>query len=571
MTDTQTTPIEAAGESLEKREKKPANPNKNNRSRNRPLDNFDPASDEPLVKPAEVVAPDETEHTKGIEALKAKIEAGEEKINTVDAEIVVLKAVREKQNAATKGLSGELRAFRDKVRDAQSEKDRISDALGLLTEKKKQTRDRLNALKKQFKTTDAAAIDRMISEIQVRLETSSTDLKTEKDLVYQIKKLEADKCNIKGYEVELANVKSKEEQHEEMYQKLKIAKEGVSALRVTERDMVQKLDAAKAGAVEGEADSADVGNANNKIVELMAARNELVGVNKEHRAGMKKLSVQLKITFAEYREYQRAMAAYKDKLDRVDVLKRRVEQQERYEKVKEEQKETKKKRSDDNKRIQSRYLAVANGAQVYVGGLALRAEESDMRSHFEPFGNITDMLVVRDNDTELSRGFSFVTFENEDMAKAAIKDMNRKEIKALCPPHGRLACKMAEKSRTQKDWEKANPNKLTKKKEEKKPKEPREPKEKKDGGGGEKEDVSSPKEEKEAEDEPLANAVAAEETAPTAETVETTDNKEEEEKKIEDKPKKDGNGDGEKKKWEATRQEWTKEEGTKVEAVTPEM
>jgi len=32
----------------------------------------------------------------------------------------------------------------------------------------------------------------------------------------QIKKLEADKSNIKGYEVELASVKGKEEQHEEM-------------------------------------------------------------------------------------------------------------------------------------------------------------------------------------------------------------------------------------------------------------------------------------------------------------------------------------------------------------------
>jgi hypothetical protein len=30
----------------------------------------------------------------------------------------------------------------------------------------------------------------------------------------------------------------------------------------------------------------------------------------------------------------------------------------------------------------------------------------------------------------------------------------------LCPPHGRMTLKMAEKSRPQKDWEKANPNKI---------------------------------------------------------------------------------------------------------------
>jgi len=58
---------------------------------------------------------------------------------------------------------------------------------------------------------------------------------------------------------------------------------------------------------------------------------------------------------------------------------------------------------------------------------------------------------------QLSRGFSFVTFETQDMAKAAVKDMNRKEIKTLCPPHGRLSVKLAEKSRDQKEWEKVFP------------------------------------------------------------------------------------------------------------------
>ena len=35
-----------------------------------------------------------------------------------------------------------------------------------------------------------------------------------------------------------------------------------------------------------------------------------------------------------------------------------------------------------------------------------------------------------------------------------------RHTQTLCPPHGRLTLKMAEKSRPQKDWEKANPNKI---------------------------------------------------------------------------------------------------------------
>ena len=49
-------------------------------------------------------------------------------------------------------------------------------------------------------------------------------------------------------------------------------------------------------------------------------------------------------------------------------------------------------------------LAVANGCQVYVGGLGIRADEADLRGLMEPFGTITDFSVVRDTHTELSRG-----------------------------------------------------------------------------------------------------------------------------------------------------------------------
>jgi len=42
--------------------------------------------------------------------------------------------------------------------------------------------------------------------------------------------------------------------------------------------------------------------------------------------------------------------------------------------------------------------------QVYVGGLGIRADEGDLRLLMEPFGTLTDVSVVRDNDTELSRG-----------------------------------------------------------------------------------------------------------------------------------------------------------------------
>ena len=47
------------------------------------------------------------------------------------------------------------------------------------------------------------------------------------------------------------------------------------------------------------------------------------------------------------------------------------------------------------------------------------------------------------------------------MANKAIKGLNRKEMAQVCPPHGHLTLKLAEKTRQQKEWEKANAGKIT--------------------------------------------------------------------------------------------------------------
>lgn len=39
--------------------------------------------------------------------------------------------------------------------------------------------------------------------------------------------------------------------------------------------------------------------------------------------------------------------------------------------------------------------------------------EEDFRKYFEKFGKITDAVVMFDRDTQRSRGFGFITFEDE--------------------------------------------------------------------------------------------------------------------------------------------------------------
>ena len=66
--------------------------------------------------------------------------------------------------------------------------------------------------------------------------------------------------------------------------------------------------------------------------------------------------------------------------------------------------------------------------KLYVGSLAWATNEQGLRSAFEQFGEVTDAVVITDRDTGRSRGFGFVTFEDDDAADKAVAALNGTEL-----------------------------------------------------------------------------------------------------------------------------------------------
>ena len=66
---------------------------------------------------------------------------------------------------------------------------------------------------------------------------------------------------------------------------------------------------------------------------------------------------------------------------------------------------------------------------IYIGNLAPDTTEDDLRQAFEAFGDIASVKIVRDGTTGESRGFGFIEMPAEAEAKAAIEQMNGKELK----------------------------------------------------------------------------------------------------------------------------------------------
>ncbi|KAM3914639.1 cold-inducible RNA-binding protein B-like isoform 2-T2 [Leptodactylus fuscus] len=65
---------------------------------------------------------------------------------------------------------------------------------------------------------------------------------------------------------------------------------------------------------------------------------------------------------------------------------------------------------------------------LFVGGLSFDTDERSLEQVFSKYGNISDVVVVKDRETQRSRGFGFVTFECPNDAKDAIEAMNGKSV-----------------------------------------------------------------------------------------------------------------------------------------------
>ena len=61
---------------------------------------------------------------------------------------------------------------------------------------------------------------------------------------------------------------------------------------------------------------------------------------------------------------------------------------------------------------------------IYVGNLDFKVNEDDLRDVFEEYGTVADVRVITDKYNNRSKGFGFVTMENDEEANKAISNLN---------------------------------------------------------------------------------------------------------------------------------------------------
>ncbi|KAG6719134.1 hypothetical protein I3842_04G188100 [Carya illinoinensis] len=77
--------------------------------------------------------------------------------------------------------------------------------------------------------------------------------------------------------------------------------------------------------------------------------------------------------------------------------------------------------------------------KIFVGGLPSNLTEDGFREYFENYGQVTDVVIMYDQNTQRPRGFGFITFDTEDAVDRVLHktfhDLNGKsvEVKRALP------------------------------------------------------------------------------------------------------------------------------------------
>ena len=66
--------------------------------------------------------------------------------------------------------------------------------------------------------------------------------------------------------------------------------------------------------------------------------------------------------------------------------------------------------------------------RLLVRNMSRQTTERDLRDLFEPFGPVQSCVVVNDDETGLSKGFGFVEMPKPGDAKAAMLQLNSREL-----------------------------------------------------------------------------------------------------------------------------------------------
>ena len=72
------------------------------------------------------------------------------------------------------------------------------------------------------------------------------------------------------------------------------------------------------------------------------------------------------------------------------------------------------------------YLGFMN---IFVANIDFTVRESDLKAHFESYGEVTSLKIITEKDTGRSKGYGFVEMPDQEEGLNAVSELNGKDLK----------------------------------------------------------------------------------------------------------------------------------------------
>lgn len=67
--------------------------------------------------------------------------------------------------------------------------------------------------------------------------------------------------------------------------------------------------------------------------------------------------------------------------------------------------------------------------KLYVGNMAYETTNEELSELFSEYGNVSEVKIIFDRETNRSKGFGFITFDDASSCESAIEALNGYEFK----------------------------------------------------------------------------------------------------------------------------------------------
>jgi cold-inducible RNA-binding protein len=68
------------------------------------------------------------------------------------------------------------------------------------------------------------------------------------------------------------------------------------------------------------------------------------------------------------------------------------------------------------------------GKKLFVGGLAYAITDDELQELFAAVGTVVSARVIKDRETDRSKGFGFVEMSTDEEAATAVKELDGKQV-----------------------------------------------------------------------------------------------------------------------------------------------